>query len=169
VNAGYPDAVNPVLRDLGLRIRQMIRLSINPSRFPEDAARRKRAVVSRGNREASPLRLFPVCRVLRRRRRKKDSSTKDRGRLSEVAGTLGSERQCAMKPANWIPRDELLARAVRPFRQEGHSLSRIARELRVNRRTVSRLCTNEMSGKLRSEKGSATGRSDFLSLARLWM
>ena len=64
-----------------------------------------------------------------------------------------------MKPANWIPRDGLLARAVRGFRHEGHSLSRIARELRMNRRTVSRLCTNEMSGKLRSEKESAcTGK-----------
>jgi hypothetical protein len=48
-----------------------------------------------------------------------------------------------MKPANWIPRDGLLARAVRLFRSEGHSQSFIARELRLNRRTVSRLCAGE--------------------------
>jgi hypothetical protein len=44
------------------------------------------------------------------------------------------------KPPNWIPRDGLLARAVRLFRGEGHSQSYIGRELRLNRRTVSRLC-----------------------------
>jgi len=56
---------------------------------------------------------------------------------------IGEAKEGAMKPANWIPRDGLLARAVRRFREEGHSLSRIARELRLNRRTVSRLYTNE--------------------------
>lgn len=47
------------------------------------------------------------------------------------------------RPPNWIPRDGLLARAVRLFRGEGHCQSHIARELRLNRRTVSRLCASE--------------------------
>jgi hypothetical protein len=43
------------------------------------------------------------------------------------------------KPANFIPRDGLLARCVRMLAAEGHSQARIARELRLNRRTVTRL------------------------------
>ena len=59
------------------------------------------------------------------------------------------------KPANWIPRDGLLARAVRLFRKEGHSQSRIGRELRLNRRTVSRLCAGEINGESFSEARAA--------------
>jgi hypothetical protein len=64
------------------------------------------------------------------------------------------------KPANWIPRDGLLARAVRLFRKEGHSQSRIGRELRLNRRTVSRLCAGETNGELFAElKAARAGKT----------
>jgi len=43
------------------------------------------------------------------------------------------------KPANFIPRAGLLARCVRMLAAEGHSQARIARELRLNRRTVTHL------------------------------
>lgn len=43
------------------------------------------------------------------------------------------------KPANFIPRDGFLARCVRMLAAEGHSQARIARELRLNKRTVTRL------------------------------
>lgn len=45
----------------------------------------------------------------------------------------------SLKPANFIPRDGLLARCVRMLAAESHSQARIARELRLNRRTVARL------------------------------
>ena len=43
------------------------------------------------------------------------------------------------KPANFIPRDGLLARYVKELVAEGYSQARIGRELRLNRRTVARL------------------------------
>jgi hypothetical protein len=43
------------------------------------------------------------------------------------------------KPANFIPRDGVLARCVRMLAAEGNSQARIARELRLNKRTVTRL------------------------------
>jgi DNA invertase Pin-like site-specific DNA recombinase len=49
------------------------------------------------------------------------------------------------KPGNWIPPDSLLARAVRQFRAEGFSKTRLARELKINRRTVARLCATSVS------------------------
>jgi hypothetical protein len=48
-------------------------------------------------------------------------------------------RDHSPKPANFIPRDGLLARCVRMLAAEGHSQARIARELRLNKRTVTRL------------------------------
>jgi DNA-binding NarL/FixJ family response regulator len=48
----------------------------------------------------------------------------------------GEER---LKPANFIPRGGLLARCVKVLVAEGHSQAQIARELRLNRRTVARL------------------------------
>lgn len=65
------------------------------------------------------------------------------------------------KPPNWIPRDGLLARAVRLFRSEGHSKSHIARELRLNRRTVSRLCASETDVELPSFTGPACAAEDI--------
>jgi hypothetical protein len=67
----------------------------------------------------------------------------------------------ADKPPNWIPRDGLLARAVRLFRTEGHSQSNIARELRLNRRTVSRLCAGEIDVELRSFTAPACAAEDI--------
>jgi hypothetical protein len=67
----------------------------------------------------------------------------------------------AGKPPNWIPRDGLLARAVRLFRKEGHSQSNIARELRLNRRTVSRLCAGEIDVELRSFTAPACAAEDI--------
>jgi hypothetical protein len=65
------------------------------------------------------------------------------------------------KPPNWIPRNGLLARAVRLFRKEGHSQSEIARELRLNRRTVSRLCAGETDVETPSAAGSACAAKEI--------
>jgi hypothetical protein len=73
----------------------------------------------------------------------------------------GSGITPADKPPNWIPRDGLLARAVRLFRKEGHSQSNIARELRLNRRTVSRLCAGEIDVELRSFTAPACAAEDI--------
>ena len=52
--------------------------------------------------------------------------------------------QSIPKPANFIPRDGLLARCVRMLATEGYSQTRIARELRLNRRTVASLLQPEV-------------------------
>jgi DNA-binding transcriptional regulator LsrR (DeoR family) len=62
------------------------------------------------------------------------------GRPSEAIGV----REDGAKPPNFIPRDGLLARCVRMLVSEGFSQSRIARELRLNKRTVSRLLNEQI-------------------------
>jgi hypothetical protein len=59
------------------------------------------------------------------------------------------------KPANWIPRDGLLAQAVQHSFEQGHSQSEIAREFRLNRRTVSRILGAERNAKTGEQKSSA--------------
>jgi hypothetical protein len=88
---------------------------------------------------------------------KSNSNKRDAARL--YLGGCGITS--ADKPPNWIPRDGLLARAVRLFRTEGHSQSNIARELRLNRRTVSRLCAGEIDVELRSFTAPACAAEDI--------
>ena len=66
------------------------------------------------------------------------------------------------KQANWIPRDGLLAQAVQHFFERGHSQSEIAREFRLNRRTVSRLLGADKNGKnTKQESLACTVRSEL--------
>jgi hypothetical protein len=77
-----------------------------------------------------------------------DQKERERAEITEIRpyvedmGTLALRielTQHTPKPANFIPRDGLLARCVKMLRAEGYSQARIARELRLNKRTVSRL------------------------------
>ena len=78
--------------------------------------------------------------LLRQRKRKE---------IEEIAACLAEADDQAesiednSKPVNFIPRDGLLARCVRMLRAEGYSQARIARELRLNKRTVACLLQPE--------------------------